>query len=139
MVLFGAPESMEPATGALRGVQMALAMQNRLGELNEEWLGRGHPYPFKARMGVNTGISTVGSFGSDIILDGRKWIDGGGGAVAIAQGVNHPVGALFHLGYDLSNGLKRFKDSLGLLLVGYVESRVFQKLQYLIHQVQPLT
>ena len=55
MVLFGAPESMEPATGALRGVQMALAMQNRLGELNEEWLGRGHPYPFKARRASTQG------------------------------------------------------------------------------------
>jgi len=49
MVLFGAPESMEPATGALRGVQMALAMQNRLDELNEEWLGRGFGWVGKRR------------------------------------------------------------------------------------------
>jgi class 3 adenylate cyclase len=34
-----------------------------------KWPARGHPYPFKARMAINTGISTVESFDSGICLN----------------------------------------------------------------------
>ena len=65
MVLFGAPESIEPRSGALRCVRMAVNMQERLTVLNEQWRSRGYPYPLKVRMGINTGLNIVGSFGSD--------------------------------------------------------------------------
>ena len=43
---------------------MVLAMQQRLSELNEEWLERGYEHPFYARIGINTGYCSVGNFGS---------------------------------------------------------------------------
>jgi class 3 adenylate cyclase len=69
MVFFGAPMPQEPAEGALRCVQMALAMRKQLAELNAQWQSRGHPFAFRVRSGINTGVSTVGSFGSDTCLN----------------------------------------------------------------------
>ena len=43
---------------------MAIAMQQRLTELNSEWRRRGIEQPFQARMGINTGYCNVGNFGS---------------------------------------------------------------------------
>ncbi len=65
MVLFGAPDDMEPAEGAYRCVQMAAAMQARLKELNHKWARKGYPHALHVRMGAHTGLSVVGSFGSD--------------------------------------------------------------------------
>jgi adenylate cyclase len=43
---------------------MALDMQRRLIELNANWRRGGMEYPFRVRMGINTGYCNVGNFGS---------------------------------------------------------------------------
>jgi len=65
MVLFGAPSAAEPADGAWRCLQMALTMQERLRGLNDQLWTRGIPYRLRVRMGINTGLAIVGSYGSD--------------------------------------------------------------------------
>jgi class 3 adenylate cyclase len=65
VAFFGAPVGMEPSIGALRSVQMAVNMQQRLDFLNEQWKQRGCAHTIKVRMGINTGLAIVGSFGSD--------------------------------------------------------------------------
>jgi class 3 adenylate cyclase len=65
VVLFGAPVGMEPADGALRCIQMAVNMQERINSLNEQWKARGFAHTIKVRMGINTGLAIIGCFGSD--------------------------------------------------------------------------
>lgn len=69
MVVYGAPAAIDPPLGALSCIRMAANMQERLTVLNDQWRVRGHAYPLKVRMGINTGINTVGSFGSDVWLN----------------------------------------------------------------------
>jgi class 3 adenylate cyclase len=70
MVFFGAPVPSDPADHALRCVEMAIIMQQRLGELNREWQKRGLlDRELSARMGIHTGEATVGSFGSKSRLE----------------------------------------------------------------------
>jgi len=69
MVVFGAPAPIDPPVGAIRCTQMANNMQQRLNVLNDHWRTRGYPYPIKVRMGISTGVTTVGSFGSDVWLN----------------------------------------------------------------------
>ncbi|WP_193367398.1 adenylate/guanylate cyclase domain-containing protein [Pelagibius marinus] len=65
MCYFGDPESKGVKEDAEACVRMALAMQNRLRELQSGWRDRGViDRPFEARMGINTGYCTVGNFGS---------------------------------------------------------------------------
>jgi len=65
LVFFGAPERTDDRDQALRAVRMAVEMQAALGPLNERWASAGIPGTLKARVGVNTGLVTVGNFGSD--------------------------------------------------------------------------
>lgn len=65
MIFFGDPESKGHERDALLAVQMAVAMQRRLSQLNIKWEKEGLPYPLITRMGINTGWCTVGNFGSD--------------------------------------------------------------------------
>jgi len=66
MVLFNAPEETE--NHAVRAVEMAFAMQDRIRELSESWSARGQD-PIEVGMGINTGFATVGNFGSEIYSD----------------------------------------------------------------------
>lgn len=66
---FGDPETKGVKEDALACVQMAVAMQKRLAELNLQWRKRGIEKPFKARIGINTGYCNVGNFGSDDRMD----------------------------------------------------------------------
>jgi adenylate cyclase len=65
MIFFGAPEATTDRDHALRAVHMALAMQRRMGELCEKWFKEGIQTPFRARIGINTGVASVGDFGSE--------------------------------------------------------------------------
>lgn len=65
MIFFGDPETRGHDRDALMTVQMAVAMQRRLSELNIKWEKEGLPYPLITRMGINTGWCTVGNFGSN--------------------------------------------------------------------------
>jgi len=66
---FGDPETQGVAEDARACVQMAVAMQLRLSQLNSEWRERGIEQPFRARIGINTGYCNVGNFGSDDRMD----------------------------------------------------------------------
>jgi len=64
MIFFGAPEVTSDRDHALRAVRMALAMQRRMTELGEKWFAEGIQTPFRIRVGINTGVASVGDFGS---------------------------------------------------------------------------
>jgi len=64
MIFFGAPEFTSDEDHALRAVRMATAMQRRMAELQEKWFREGIQAPFQIRIGVNTGVASVGDFGS---------------------------------------------------------------------------
>lgn len=68
MVFFGDPESRGEQQDALACVEMALAMRQRLQELQAGWKTF-LPKPLTIRMGINTGYCTVGNLGSDNRLD----------------------------------------------------------------------
>jgi adenylate cyclase len=65
MAFFGAPEATDDRDHALRAVRMALAMQRRMGDLREKWFREGVQTPFRIRIGINTGVASVGDFGSE--------------------------------------------------------------------------
>ncbi len=65
MIFFGAPEATTDRDHALRAVRMALAMQQRMSELGARWFAEGVQVPFRIRIGINTGVASVGDFGSE--------------------------------------------------------------------------
>lgn len=69
VAFFGDPTTLGVGEDARACVNMALAMQRRLAELNNEWLERGYEHPFHARIGINTGYCNVGNFGSAERMD----------------------------------------------------------------------
>ena len=66
---FGDPETKGVAEDARACVRMAVAMQQRLAQLNAEWRERGIEKPFRSRIGINTGYCNVGNFGSNDRMD----------------------------------------------------------------------
>ncbi|MBL4892506.1 MAG: adenylate/guanylate cyclase domain-containing protein [Rhizobiaceae bacterium] len=64
LAFFGDPETKGVQKDAQACVNMAIAMQRRMLELNGEWRQRGITKPFLVRMGINTGYCNVGNFGS---------------------------------------------------------------------------
>jgi adenylate cyclase len=69
MVFFGAPEFVDDASHARRCVRMALEMREALYQLREEWKPKGIPRSLQVRAGINSGICTVGNFGSERRMD----------------------------------------------------------------------
>lgn len=69
MIFFGAPRHMAPREQALAAVRMAIAMGRRMEELRARWQAEGIDFPFEKRVGINTGIVSVGNFGSRERLD----------------------------------------------------------------------
>ncbi|WIY26372.1 adenylate/guanylate cyclase domain-containing protein [Parasedimentitalea psychrophila] len=69
MVFFGDPDSDGEEEDALKAVEMAMRMQQRVGELQSHWKKLGVPKPMRVRMGITSGYCTVGNFGSDQRLD----------------------------------------------------------------------
>lgn len=65
LVLFGAPEFTDDHDQALRAVRMAVEMQQVMEPLNQRWESSGIPERLAVRMGVNTGVATVGNFGAE--------------------------------------------------------------------------
>jgi class 3 adenylate cyclase len=65
MALFGAPTPMLPEDQARNAVQAAQAMQERLPALNARWRNLGLDAPVQIRIGINTGMASVGSYGSE--------------------------------------------------------------------------
>lgn len=69
MLFFGDPETRGAREDALACVRMAIAMQQRMRDLQAEWRERGQEHVFQLRIGINTGYCTVGNFGSDARVD----------------------------------------------------------------------
>ena len=64
MALFGAPEAMTPEDQARNAIQAAQAMQAKMPKLNEQWRKLGLGAELTTRIGINTGMVSVGSYGS---------------------------------------------------------------------------
>lgn len=69
LVFFGDPETHGDAEDALRCVEMAVRMQERVEQLQSFWKKSGVANGLRVRMGIATGYCTVGNFGSDQRLD----------------------------------------------------------------------
>ena len=65
LVFFGDPESDGLKKDASKCLSMAIAMQNKVAELDRNWReDRGITEGLQVRMGISTGYCTVGNFGS---------------------------------------------------------------------------
>jgi adenylate cyclase len=69
LAFFGDPETKGVREDAIACVNMAIAMQRRMRELQFEWRDAGLEKPFQLRIGINTGYCTVGNFGSEDRMD----------------------------------------------------------------------
>jgi PAS domain S-box-containing protein len=85
VMFFGDPTTLGVKEDALACVQMAIAMQERLGELVHEWRTSGIETPLRCRIGVHTGYCTVGNFGSEDRMDYTMV----GGTVNLASRLEH--------------------------------------------------
>ena len=69
MIFFGDPASKGEKADAVNCVRMAMEMVAQLAEVRAIWKDKGLALPLNARMGIHTGICTVGNFGSEDRLD----------------------------------------------------------------------
>ena len=69
LAFFGDPETRGVKEDAVACVDMAIAMQRRMRDLQAEWRDAGLEKPFQLRIGINTGYCTVGNFGSEDRMD----------------------------------------------------------------------
>jgi adenylate cyclase len=69
VIFFGDPETRGVNEDAIACVTMAIAMRKRMKELESVWLESGIEKPLHCRMGINTGVCTVGNFGSEDRMD----------------------------------------------------------------------
>jgi len=63
-VFFGAPDRTNDRDHALRCANMAIDMQRKMALLQKKWFEEGIEHPLQIRCGINSGMATVGSFGS---------------------------------------------------------------------------
>ena len=63
-VFFGAPDSKNDVDNALQCVNMAIDMQLKMKDLNKKWFNTGIDELLQIRCGINTGMATVGGYGS---------------------------------------------------------------------------
>ena len=85
VMFFGDPTTLGVKEDALACVQMAIAMQQRVGELAQEWRNSGIETPLRCRIGIHTGYCTVGNFGSEDRMDYTMV----GGTVNLASRLEH--------------------------------------------------
>lgn len=69
LIFFGDPETRGIKEDALACVKMAIAMRDRLRDLEEIWRQSGIERPLNCRIGIHTGFCTVGNFGSESRMD----------------------------------------------------------------------
>jgi len=69
VIFFGDPETLGVKEDAVACVTMAIAMRERMKELESVWMEAGLEKPLQCRMGINTGVCTVGNFGSEDRMD----------------------------------------------------------------------
>jgi class 3 adenylate cyclase len=69
LIFFGDPETKGVREDALACVKMAVAMRERMRDLEILWRQSGIEKPLLCRMGIHTGYCTVGNFGSEDRMD----------------------------------------------------------------------
>jgi class 3 adenylate cyclase/phosphoglycerate-specific signal transduction histidine kinase len=69
LIFFGDPDTKGVKADAVACVRMAIAMRERMRELDSVWRASGIEKPPRCRTGINTGFCTVGNFGSEDRLD----------------------------------------------------------------------
>lgn len=69
MVFFGDPEFTSDRDHALRCVNMAVEMREKMKGMREKWYNLGYQEPLHCRIGIATGYCTVGNFGSSERMD----------------------------------------------------------------------
>jgi len=69
VIFFGDPETRGVKEDALACVKMAIAMRQKMAELQITWRDSGIANPLRCRIGINTGFCTVGNFGSEDRMD----------------------------------------------------------------------
>ena len=89
VIFFGDPETLGVKEDATQCVKMAIAMRKRMKELERTWQDSGLETPLRCRMGINTGLCTVGNFGSDERMD-YTIIGGGVNLAARLEGACAP-------------------------------------------------
>ncbi|HJQ41607.1 MAG TPA: adenylate/guanylate cyclase domain-containing protein, partial [Jatrophihabitantaceae bacterium] len=66
MAIFGAPDDLAPAAQVRAAVDAARELQATLPEWSRGWYQHGIATDLKARVGINTGMASVGTFGSAV-------------------------------------------------------------------------
>lgn len=89
VIFFGDPETLGVKEDATQCVKMAIAMRERMKELERTWKDSGLEKPLQCRIGINTGLCTVGNFGSDDRMD-YTIIGGGVNLAARLEGACEP-------------------------------------------------
>ena len=89
VIFFGDPETLGVKEDALQCVKMAIAMRKRMKELEKIWQDSGLEKPLRCRIGINTGLCTVGNFGSNDRMD-YTIIGGGVNLAARLEGACAP-------------------------------------------------
>ena len=69
LIFFGDPETRGVREDALACVRMAIAMREKMQELQRLWRDTGIEKPLRCRMGIHTDYCTVGNFGSEDRMD----------------------------------------------------------------------
>jgi len=69
LIFLGDPETKGVREDALACVKMAVAMRERMRDLEKLWRQSGIENPLLCRMGIHTGYCTVGNFGSEDRMD----------------------------------------------------------------------
>ena len=69
VIFFGDPHTLGVREDAVQCVNMAIAMQVRMGELQTRWREMGINKAFEIRIGINSGFCDVGNFGSALRME----------------------------------------------------------------------
>lgn len=69
VIFFGDPHTLGIRQDAAQCVNMAVAMQKRMGELQAHWRSMGIDKAFEIRIGINSGFCDVGNFGSPLRME----------------------------------------------------------------------
>lgn len=121
VIFFGDPETRGVKQDAVACVTMAIAMRQRMKQLEEIWMESGLEKPLKCRMGINTGLCTVGNFGSEDRMD--YTIIGSGVNLASRLEKACPPGEIL-ISYET---YAHVKDVIECLPVGEIESKGFSE------------
>ncbi|MDP1954904.1 MAG: adenylate/guanylate cyclase domain-containing protein [Polaromonas sp.] len=69
VIFFGDPHTLGVREDAVQCVNMAIAMQLRMGQLQARWREMGINKAFEIRIGINSGFCDVGNFGSALRME----------------------------------------------------------------------